>query len=447
MRIALFSNLFPPLFLGGYELGAAQVAETLKRRGHDVRILSSHHYFLQQPKRYRQARHDRATRASILDTGLCVFGSMAHLIRQRPHEVATGLMRTFFARRRYRLTLQAFRPELFLLFNPLGVTAPVIDDCVKMGRELQVPVAAYVSDHWLTEWPNAHPFWYLLRRIRQRGGYLAALADGLLCRLMMRARQLPDLNPGCTHYFYCSDFIRRVSAGRTNPRAIHRVLPWGLPPLPKTPLKEFENEDETEAAKLPRFDGHGSLSIVHAGQLVEHKGLAVLLRALARSRRPHRLTVIGDDRTEYATHCKLLADKLGIGQRVRFLGKKSHEEMPELLARKHVLVVPSLWDEPFSIVVLEGMRAGLVVVASDTGGTPEAIEDGVTGFLFPRGDDERLASIITRLEADRALCKTIATEARQVARERYSLDQMVDQMLAIVPPALAIPKFVPARAA
>ena len=130
------------------------MAETLKRRGHDVKILSSHHYFLQQPKRYRQARHDTATRANLLDTGLCVFGSMAHLIRQRPHDVVGALARTFFARRHYRTALETFRPDLFLLFNPLGVTAPVVDDCVALGRKLQVPVAAYISDHWLAEWPK-----------------------------------------------------------------------------------------------------------------------------------------------------------------------------------------------------------------------------------------------------------------------------------------------------
>ena len=83
-----------------------------------------------------------------------------------------------------------------------------------------------------------------------------------------------------------------------------------------------------------------------------------------------------------------------------------------------------------------------MVVASDTGGTPEAIDDGVTGFLFPRGDHERLANILQHLEGNRPLCHTVANEARRVARERYSLPGMVEQILSIVPPTHAVPKFV-----
>src|SRR5205823_3988790 len=95
-----------------------------------------------------------------------------------------------------------------------------------------------------------------------------------------------------------------------------------------------------------------------------------------------------------------------------------------------VLVVPSLWDEPFSIVVLEGMGVGLPVAASNTGGTPEAIEDGDNGFLFPRGNFRELAAILDRLEGDRHLCERVGARARQCVLERFTLEQMVDQILA-----------------
>src|SRR6202011_2076321 len=118
----------------------------------------------------------------------------------------------------------------------------------------------------------------------------------------------------------------------------------------------------------------------------------------ARTQRPHRLVVIGDDATDYAGQCKTLTNRLGLGDRVLFVGRKKHAEMLELMARTgQVLVVPSEWDEPFSIVVLEGMGVGLPVIASRTGGTGEAIVEGENGFLFPRADARALARVIDRL--------------------------------------------------
>jgi glycosyltransferase involved in cell wall biosynthesis len=171
---------------------------------------------------------------------------------------------------------------------------------------------------------------------------------------------------------------------------------------------------------------------VYAGQVLEHKGLAVLVRALAR----HPLVVIGDDRSDYAAVCRKVAAKLGVLDRIRFLGKKPSGEVPGLLSTSgHVLVVPSVWDEPFSIVVLEGMGVGLPVVASNTGGTGEAIADGETGFLFARGNDRELAAVLDRLDADRALCRRVGARARQLVLQRFTLGAMVDDILAGMPGA------------
>jgi glycosyltransferase involved in cell wall biosynthesis len=146
--------------------------------------------------------------------------------------------------------------------------------------------------------------------------------------------------------------------------------------------------------------------------------------------------VIGDDQPEYAKVCRKVAQKLGVLDQVRFLGKKKSGEMLELLSRSgQVLVVPSMWDEPFSIVVLEGMGVGLPVVASNTGGTGEAIVDGETGFLFPRGNDRELAAVLDRLDADRPLCRQVGARARKLVLQRFTMEAMVDQILAGMPGA------------
>src|SRR5438105_481199 len=122
MRLVVFSDLCPPLCLGGYEIGAARVVAELRRRGHEVLLLSARAYFLQEGDGFRHARHGKGG-PDFLDVGLCVFGSLPRLLRTHPLLFVRGMVATWRARRRYRRAVAAFRPERVLLFNPLAVAA------------------------------------------------------------------------------------------------------------------------------------------------------------------------------------------------------------------------------------------------------------------------------------------------------------------------------------
>ena len=91
--------------------------------------------------------------------------------------------------------------------------------------------------------------------------------------------------------------------------------------------------------------------------------------------------------------------------------------------------MPSVWDEPFSIVLLEGMALGLPVVAADVGGTSEAVRDGDTGFLFERGRADQLVAVIDRLEQDRNRCQRVGARARQAVLQHFTIERMVDRLL------------------
>jgi glycogen(starch) synthase len=192
--------------------------------------------------------------------------------------------------------------------------------------------------------------------------------------------------------------------------------------------------DKLPAPAPGHFDGDAPLTLLFAGQIEEHKGLAVLLRAMAGCRREHHLVVFGDDATAHGQSCKCLAAELGLTPRVHFLGRRTHADTLALLGRLgHILVVPSVWDEPFGIVVLEGMALGLPVVASDCGGPAEVLRHGDTGFLFDRGEVAALTAVLDRLEEDRELCRCVGVRARRTVRQRYTIDRMVDDLLADAP--------------
>ncbi len=426
MKIVIFSNLYPPLFLGGYEIGASQIVAELHRRGHETLILSAHEYFFQQPTSgYLHRTRSAEEQSEVIDTGLCVLGSLPGLFRYQPMLAARRLAVLPRVRRRYNAAVQDFRPDLALVFNPLGVIAPVLDDLIAYSRTSGMPVHAYVSDNWLARWPEVNPLWPMLEHYRRSRHRLIRVPWRVIGRLLSEAKLLPQPVPFIDQHYYCSDYIHKLSRRTCAGIARHAVVHWGLPHISRLPT-------------LPpgHFDQAEPLTLVFAGQILEHKGLVVLLRALRHCRARHRLVVIGDDATDYAANSKKLAAKLGVLEQTQFLGRKKNEEMLALLASSgHVLVVPSMWDEPFSIVVLEGMGVGLPVIASDTGGTAEAITDGETGFLFPRGDAKALAAIINRLEADRSLCRRVGARARDMVRRRFTMEGMVDQILACVPSA------------
>ncbi len=96
-----------------------------------------------------------------------------------------------------------------------------------------------------------------------------------------------------------------------------------------------------------------------------------------------------------------MARELGLADRVSFRGFA--EDVHAELARLDVLVHASTVPEPLGQVVLEGMAAGLPVVAADAGGPAEIIDDGVDGLLYPPGDEAALAERLRRLADDREL--------------------------------------------
>ena len=171
------------------------------------------------------------------------------------------------------------------------------------------------------------------------------------------------------------------------------------------------------------------------GNLIERKGLHVLLHALATVSGGWRLTVIGaPTNPKYAARVRRLRDRLGLRASTTFTGRLSGEAVGDRLAHSHVLVVPSLY-EGFGLVYLEGMAFGLPAVATTAGGASEIVSHGETGFLLPPGDSDAIAEAVRTLRDDR----TQLREMSDTARERYEswpswgrTAETVDRLLADV---------------
>jgi glycosyltransferase involved in cell wall biosynthesis len=174
-------------------------------------------------------------------------------------------------------------------------------------------------------------------------------------------------------------------------------------------------------------------NLLYAGRLVADKGIDTAIRAMAklvfnRGQRDMRLSLAGSGSTDYENYLHSLVSQAGLTDYVSFLGWVSPEEMPELLRKFEVLLVPSIWPEPLARIVLEGMATGLVVLATPTGGTREILTDGENGLLFAPDDPEDLAQKIVRLADDSTLRRKLARAGRQTVAERFTVMKMLDEM-------------------
>ena len=175
----------------------------------------------------------------------------------------------------------------------------------------------------------------------------------------------------------------------------------------------------------------GTRWLVTVARLQRHKGMDTVIAALPAilARAPDvRYAVAGAgpdrERLEKLTH------KLGLADRVRFLGGVTDQDLPALYNLASVYVGASrrserLGVEGFGISLVEASACGLPVVAGNSGGIPDAVQDGETGFLVPPEDPAALADAICRLLGDATLATRLGGNGRRAVETHFNWDRVV----------------------
>lgn len=177
-------------------------------------------------------------------------------------------------------------------------------------------------------------------------------------------------------------------------------------------------------------DAPGMLRIVMVARFAPPKNHLSLLRALkavlTKKPAPVRIQMVGDGPMRRSVEEEAL--RLGLGDHVEFLGVR--QDIAEILAQAHLFVLTSDW-EGLPISIIEGMRAGLPVIASRVGGISELVCEGKTGFLIPRGDEGILQDRLERLIWDGRLRAQLGYAGRRRFEESFTLDQMLEKTMAV----------------
>jgi glycosyltransferase involved in cell wall biosynthesis len=188
-------------------------------------------------------------------------------------------------------------------------------------------------------------------------------------------------------------------------------------------------------------------TVVYAGRLHEAKGARLLMAGwdcyIGKSGEPGlKLVIAGGGPLEDE-----MAAWASVRPSVEMTGTVSSDRCAELIARARAVVVPSVWEEPFGLVAVEAMAAGVPPIAAGHGSFPELITPGVDGVLFTPGDPDALALAIADVERNPGQYETYGDQARKTYEQRFDPQRSVEELLEIYRFAIANPalRLIPAR--
>ncbi len=191
-------------------------------------------------------------------------------------------------------------------------------------------------------------------------------------------------------------------------------------------LSRFQNLNREQSRKELGLT-QNDFVIITVARLEKIKGIEYLIGAIRNfqfSIFNFQLLIVGDGKER--KNLENLAQKLGVGDRVRFLGQVPNDKVPQILAAGDCFVLPSL-KEGFGIVILEAMAAGLPVIATNVGGIPDIIQDGNNGILIEPANSQAIANAIKQIIGQKDLTSKIIANSWN-SLSQYDWDNIANKV-------------------
>lgn len=184
----------------------------------------------------------------------------------------------------------------------------------------------------------------------------------------------------------------------------------------------------------------GAVLVGVVGRTTRSKGVETIVGAArllwSRGLR-YKFVVVGGSSDElgdrqFVDEIYSLVNANNLGQAFHWVGKKGYSEMPKLFNCLDIVVVPSLGEEAFSLVIAEAMCCGVPVIAARGGSCSEIIDNGVTGVLFRASDAMELAEKIQLLADNKDLRERIGRKAYAMAKEQFDCDSFARKIMSVI---------------
>jgi glycogen(starch) synthase len=385
-RVLMLSWEFPPRIVGGIARHVGELSRALAEAGVEVDVVTAHHPGSPTAESIRAGRG----RVRVLRAGSSPINALDFVCEI--HQLDFGLMERLLGDGEFRYDLVHAHDWLVAfaartLRGAFGVPVVATIHGTESGRNqgIHSPIQHYIhSVEWLLTYD----------------------ASRVIC---------------CSRFM--ADEVARVLRV---PWDKVRVVPNGVDPA----RLACDDTPEELAAFRERWAGREERIVMFVGRLVREKGVEVLIDAMPEVLAAHpdvKLVVAGG-----GWHGDLWsrAAGKGLGDNVVFTGYLPEEDLPRLYATADLAVFPSLY-EPFGIVALEAMAAGVPVVTSDIGGFREAVRHGVTGIHTWANNPHSLAWGMNLVLSDAGLATRLREEGRREVGRRFSWREMAARTSAV----------------
>lgn len=395
-RILVLTNLYPPIAHGGYEVECQGVVEHLRERN-EVLVLTS-------DKDRGEAPAEPSVRREL-----------PFLPRRRLTDALSPLYALRGAKVA-RWALAEFRPDLVYVWN--GAQLP--QAAIRVLETSGAPVAYRVCEHWFGSLYSS-----------RYDPFMRGLVGGRWKRAARAWNRLPALRLDCE--------TPTEVAISWNSEALRSQVT--VPPLLRPAFEHVRLPATWQSEELVGLERRPSerATVGYVGRISPEKGVDVALRALAQLGEEGLdadFEIAGGGEAEHLRELEALAASLRIADRVRFLGPLDTDALKDFYARIHALVVPSVWEEPAGLVLVEGALAGVPLVASRVGGIPEIVRDPEEALLVPPGDSEALAAALRQAltEPEESVARAERAKERaqgfRIGPYLKAMDEFVEKVVA-----------------
>jgi len=401
MRILVVSNLYPPPWLGGYELACKDVVEGLRARGHTVYVLTSSY------------------KAEDCPPEPHVFRLLNHYWGSYPEgaltltwwQAARSMWLDFANYRTVKECVQQLQPDFAYLWN--------------LQRVSPVPILAAVRESGIPF--VIHLMGYFLRDTRLPDELVGPMPEWLkpiAWKAREIVRRIIDPYVMKNPLIAMSETVKREHLRAGFPPENIQVIYHGI----RTDLQHGEEDFD-----LNKVGEGRPFKLLFAGALIPSKGVDTLILALSRlvqlkGVRDIHLDIIGLGAQQYIEELYALIRQHKLDGFVSFAGFVPRQDLLTKYREYDVFILPTKWQEPFGLVVIEAMASGVPVIASDIAGPAEIITHRETGMLVPSGDNVKLAIAINDLMCDEGLRKRIQENALALVRDRFDIERSIDRI-------------------
>lgn len=366
MKILVISNYYPPHYIGGYELACFNTVEYLKKSGHTVYVLTGD--YLQKSHCFEE-----------------VYRGLKYINYDKPsfwdkHQVETH---------NYKVTqnvIKDFSPDIVYLWSLRLISlSPAM-----AVQNLHIKKIFEIGDFWMKGYLSSN----FLSKIKRMIKNILPFTIGSKI----------ELSPAIC----VSKWVAKEMEKTYETKQIH-IIPNG-----------------TNIQQKSKKNLNKNIKYLFCGRADYTKGIDIALKALGnlkdRGIDNFEFNIYGSGNTNYINKCKNIVNALQLNKQVTFYGKT--DDVQKLYSQHDILLMPTRMKEPFGLVIIEAMAAGVVVIATNAYGPAEIINNNKDGLLFKEEDVSDLTNSILKLHNNKYLYHQLREEAFYKVFNKYNLENV-----------------------